>query len=101
MPSKEVSGRNATRADCGGVIDSVDLCKGKPAEAFYLSSLLLLLPLLVLGLHQPLFGQQQFLTQHVGLVFRLSSEHVTVTKGVKKGCARCPHCPAILGPVLA
>lgn len=43
----------------------------KPACAFYLGSLLLLLPLLFLSLHQPLLGQEELLIQHICLVLCL------------------------------
>lgn len=43
----------------------------KPERGCYLSRLLLLPPLLLLRLHQPLFGAQQLLIQNVGLVLCL------------------------------
>lgn len=46
----------------------------KPDCAFYLGSLLLLLPLLFLSLHQPLLGQEELLVQHVSLVLCLQVE---------------------------
>lgn len=69
-----------------------DAAARKPAAASYLGSLLLLLPLLVLGLHQPLFGQQQLLTQHVGLVLRLRQSTTGSREGKegKEGSALSP-----------
>lgn len=69
-----------------------DAAARRPAAASYLGSLLLLLPLLVLGLHQPLFGQQQLLTQHVGLVLRLRQSTTGSREGKegKEGSALSP-----------
>lgn len=63
------------------------LWKGKPTDASYLGRLFLLLPLLFFSLHQPLFGQEELLIQHVCLVFGLRvGAHHNRKEGEERTC---------------